>query len=172
MRSSFAVIVAMVLASGTVRAQESPAITPEMTAVEARLLAKVSPEGRAWIRQEAARQKSGTGVAGKIDSQTWTTYPSLTSMSDGDIIAIAFLVMMEAAKSANEDLKSVMAGVKAINKQKASIRETQRANTALGDAQAVRMQLYMDRRSKMLETASNLMKKMAESGSTTVRNMK
>jgi hypothetical protein len=70
-------------------------------------------------------------------------------------MAIAFLVMMEASKSADEDLKSVMAGVKAVNKEKASLRETQ------------------DRRAKMLETASNLMKKMAApGGSTTVRRLK
>jgi hypothetical protein len=51
-----------------------------------------------------------------------TTYPSLGSMGDGDIMAIAFIVMMEAAKSAQEDLKAIMAGVKAINKNKESQR--------------------------------------------------
>jgi len=33
-------------------------------------------------------------------------------------MAIAYLVMMEAAKSAREDLKSIMDGVKAINHEK------------------------------------------------------
>ena len=37
---------------------------------------------------------------------------------DGDIMALAFIVMMEAAKSAREDLKAIMDGVKAINKEK------------------------------------------------------
>jgi len=53
-----------------------------------------------------------------------TTYPNLGSMGDGDIMAIAFIVMMEAAKSAREDLKAIMAGVKAINKDKESQRES------------------------------------------------
>jgi hypothetical protein len=44
--------------------------------------------------------------------------PNLGAMADGDIMALAFIVMMEAAKSAREDLKAIMEGVKAINKQK------------------------------------------------------
>jgi hypothetical protein len=42
---------------------------------------------------------------------------------DGDIGAMAFIVMMEAVKSAREDLKSIMAGVKAINAAKQNLRE-------------------------------------------------
>ncbi|MEO7453290.1 MAG: hypothetical protein ABIV13_00830, partial [Fimbriimonadales bacterium] len=41
---------------------------------------------------------------------------------DGDITAIAFIVMMEAAKSAQDDLKAIMANVKAINSQKKKMR--------------------------------------------------
>jgi putative addiction module CopG family antidote len=40
------------------------------------------------------------------------------SAGDGDIMALAFIVIMEAAKSAREDLKTIMDGVKAINKEK------------------------------------------------------
>lgn len=41
----------------------------------------------------------------------------------GDIMAVAFIVMMEAAKSAREDLKAIMDGVKAINAAKARMRD-------------------------------------------------
>lgn len=37
--------------------------------------------------------------------------PNLGAMADGDIMALAFIVMMEAAKSAREDLKAMMEGV-------------------------------------------------------------
>lgn len=40
----------------------------------------------------------------------------------GDIEALAFIVLMEAAKSAQEDLKAIMAHVKAINDAKARLR--------------------------------------------------
>jgi putative addiction module CopG family antidote len=46
----------------------------------------------------------------------------LRDLASGDIEAMAFLVMM-AAKSAREDLKSIMAQVKAINAAKATLRE-------------------------------------------------
>lgn len=42
---------------------------------------------------------------------------------DCDIMALAFLVMMEAAKSAREDLKAIMDQVKAINTAKQGMRE-------------------------------------------------
>jgi len=40
-----------------------------------------------------------------------------------DVMALAFIVIMEAAKSAREDLKSIMDGVKAINKEKEGWRQ-------------------------------------------------
>jgi hypothetical protein len=42
----------------------------------------------------------------------------LKGIGGGDIDAIAFLVMMEAAHSAQDDLRTIMAGVKAINNAK------------------------------------------------------
>ena len=45
-------------------------------------------------------------------------YENLGNLADGDVMALAFIVMMEAAKSAREDLKSIMDGVKSINKEK------------------------------------------------------
>lgn len=51
-----------------------------------------------------------------------------------DIMAMAFAVMREAAQSAREDLKAIMAGVKAINEQKAGWRAI--ANTLNGYAAA------------------------------------
>jgi hypothetical protein len=45
------------------------------------------------------------------------------TMPDADTMALAFIVIMEAAKSAREDLKAIMDGVKAINEAKARCRE-------------------------------------------------
>src|SRR6266487_2034347 len=44
----------------------------------------------------------------------------LRSMDGSDIMTVAFIVMMEAAKSAREDLSAIMAGVKAINVAKSA----------------------------------------------------
>lgn len=47
---------------------------------------------------------------------------NLGSFGDGDILAMAFIVMMEASKSAQEDLKSIMDQVKNINSAKQKFR--------------------------------------------------
>jgi hypothetical protein len=140
---------------------------------------------------------------------------------EGDIEALCFIVLMEAAKSAQEDLKAVMAEVQAINAKKAALRAAQAALnaakasakpcptldcisaipassdfakadvdavkqtlTAVPDArrldklgemseqQQIRMQIYMDRRAKALETLSNIMKKISDTQSTIAGNMK
>jgi hypothetical protein len=49
-------------------------------------------------------------------------FAALRGIADGDILALAFLVMQQAAKSAQEDLKAIMARVKAINAAKAALR--------------------------------------------------
>lgn len=52
--------------------------------------------------------------------------PSQPIADDGaDIEALVFLTLMEAAKSAQEDLKQIMADVKAINRAKQALREVQ-----------------------------------------------
>ena len=57
---------------------------------------------------------------------------SMSGMSDGDIEALAFLVLMQAAKSAQEDLKAVMAHVKAINNNKQQQRKSMQEAQSLG----------------------------------------
>jgi putative addiction module CopG family antidote len=50
-------------------------------------------------------------------------YLVLGSIAGGDITALAFIVMMESAKSAQDDLKAVMDHVKSINRAKEMMRE-------------------------------------------------
>src|SRR5215204_3027209 len=52
-----------------------------------------------------------------------TELASLGDLGAADIEALAFLVLMQAAKSAQEDLKAVMARVKAINEAKSALRD-------------------------------------------------
>ena len=163
-------VAAVVVMAGDAQAQGTPAITPEMTTTETKLLTKVGPQTRTWIKQEAAKQRAANGVP-VISAESWKTLSPSASLTNADIEALMFLVLMESAKSSKEDLKSTMADVKAANAQKSSMRDAQATRTA-PDAQSLRLQVQMDRQAKMLQTASNLMKKMAEAGSTTVQNLK
>ena len=169
-------------------------------------------------------------------------------LSTADIEALAFTVLMESVKSAREDLKDIMAGVKAINAAKAALREKLQAvrrdlaaNSTLrdgetldlsrglgserayhqvmlptldpdgpggvrmvktdlhpgrivrprdlhialetvtthlddlsemGEMESLRLQMAMDRMSKLMSTLSNLLKKMSETSSSIVQNIK
>jgi hypothetical protein len=57
------------------------------------------------------------------DTISQTDWAVLGSLPEGDIQALAFLVLMQASKSAQEDLKAIMAGVKAIHATEAKLRE-------------------------------------------------
>jgi len=176
-----------------------------------------------------------------------SNYAVLGDVNDEDIEAMAFLVLLEAAKSAQEDLRESMARVKAINDAKAaqrdlvtkvshdisenaarrpplkfsrggigseegyhkmpvpqvdpatsgglrrvprdlqpgpikdvdelrSIGENLRSEldslSDLGELEAMRLQLLMDRRSKAMTALSNLIKKIGETSSPIVHNLK
>ena len=59
--------------------------------------------------------RSELAATGEMGS---ATYANLASVADADIAAMAFIVVMEAAKSAREDLAAIMEGVKSVNKEK------------------------------------------------------
>jgi|GEM_PF-3515745 len=62
-------------------------------------------------------------------------YPNLGAAGDGDITALAIIVMMEAARTTREDLKAIMTETKAANDKKAVMRDAMRARMqAMQDA--------------------------------------
>jgi hypothetical protein len=113
------------------------------------------------------------------------------SLADGDIMALALLVMMEAARSAQEDLKAIMDRVRSINRQKAAWRDVANeinehaAGVAecrikdqldslaeMGQMESLRLQMAMDRLSKLMSTVSNLLKRTSETAASITQNLK
>lgn len=198
---------------------------------------EINPNHTRWIRSVAADIRSGKTTVEEVQGLA-TTYAQLGKLGDADITALAFLVMMEAAKSAREDLKAIMEGIKAMNKQKQALREaldylkkiksekklisratydslkkvlaydslkniapaamqpvkqvarslpvTAAEFTELIDAyrdkldslneisemQSLRLQMIMDRLSKLMSTISNLFKKIGDTQSQVISNLK
>ncbi len=128
---------------------------------------------------------------------------------NAEIEALAFIVLMEASKSAEEDLKEIMASVKAIAQAKTAVRVSPRGRTSkssvdvesilqvmlavygkerdeeietlqrdldagaeLSELDSLRLQIEMDRNSKMMSALSNLLKKLADTNSSIVQNLK
>jgi hypothetical protein len=103
----------------------------------------------------------------------------------GDIESIAFIVMQQAAQDAQDDLKGIMKDVQdATGGQQESSTHTQvetgveRAKQKLdsmsemGEMESLRLQMAMDRLSKLMETLSNLLKKTSETSQGIIQNMK
>jgi putative addiction module CopG family antidote len=115
----------------------------------------------------------------------------LGTLDDADIMAMVFLVLMEAAKSAEEDLKAIMAQVNAINAAKCRLRHTiDKLSTGtsrdvedeltdtldslseMGEMESLRFQMAMDRLSKLMSTLSNILKKKSNTAQSITQNLK
>ena len=134
---------------------------------------------------------------------------SSTQPGEGvDIEALAFLVLMDASKSAQEDLREIMESVEEIHAAGRGIRPSSGPKTnhsldtdsilklmltvygkslehemealqrdvdakdELSDLESLRLQMLMDRVSQMMATLSNLLKKLADTNSSIVQNLK
>lgn len=120
-------VFAVMLTTFGVAAQILPAFPPGAEARETQLLARMNPQSRAWIKQEAARKVATGDFSEATAVSAAQSHIRGKNLADGmnyDVETLAFLVMMEAAKSAREDLKAIMDGVKQINDAKSKARET------------------------------------------------
>ena len=95
-------------------AQEKP--SPEAEAFFKKVMSQINPRHVAWVKSTAKTANE------KNEATNWAVLGNLNS---GDVEALCFLVMMQASKSTQEDLKAIMAKVKAINKQKQELRDMQ-----------------------------------------------
>lgn len=209
--------------------------TAEQEQLYNKMMGAINPRHVKWVKSTAAETNT-KGLSPDSVLARARAYGVLGSMNGQDIEAVAFLVLMQASKSAQEDLKAIMAKVKSINSQKAKQREllsslqqqksmsaaqldsfrylrnrtlalqkkqdpdTVRftrtrdkapANTRaeldaikdtikndldsmseMGEMESLRLQMLMDRKSKMMSTLSNLFKKISETASSITQNLK
>ncbi len=201
----------------------------EKEALYSRSMQLINPTHANWVRSTSSRIQSGRLDVSDVQAET-RKYAVLGKMGESDIEALAFLVLMEASKSAQEDLKSIMAQVKASNEKRKKMRAALNAlksgqsgiryntqldslkraggfiatnnpgrisavaikpltkadiDTALdqmkndldsmsemGEMESLRLQMAMDRMSKMMSTLSNLLKKIAGTAEQITQNLK
>lgn len=116
--SSFLILFFGLLVSFENKAQTSP----EAEAFFTKAMAQINPKHIAWVKS-TAKTAEGQNADEVGIKKSATNYAVLGSMNNQDIEALCFLVLMQASKSAQEDLKAIMAGVKSINQQKQAIRD-------------------------------------------------
>lgn len=213
-------------------------------ALHAKLAAGLPPSVRSWVEAEGRKAgrsvRAGTFDAVAVRAAARSRFAGQT-FADMDIEALVMLVMMQAARDAEEDLKAIMAEMKAANAAKQKLRDligkvnkdvaqnagkrdgdpcrppqcgvgraaladlapslarararadlSTRDIATLADLRAVqgelkgkldslnemsevtslRLQMMMDRRSKFISTLSNVMKKISDTQSSIVQNLK
>ena len=110
----------------------------------------------------------------------------LSGHADIDVEALVMLVVTRSARDAEADLRAVMSETKTINQQKRTTRQgPQHLDSVslrnsgdslnmdeLNDQQQLRLQTITDRRDRMMQTISNLLKKINDRRETIVQNLK
>ncbi len=238
-------IIIHLLAATNSYAQPQP--DPQAEAFYNKAMPVINKKHVAWIKQTAktVNEKKWEEAAIRQQAQQYAKGSSLGQM---DIEALVLLVMMEASKSAQEDLKAIMAKVKSINNNKETLRNavnrlqdkrqpaltrlqldsmkqltansnagrSQTAKTMqtskisgldstkvkrtavmtqpatkteidatadklkndldsmseMGETESLRLQMAMDRMSKMMSALSNLMKKISDTANQITQNLK
>ena len=158
-------------------------------AVAAHIRARLSLRGALWVDVEAKRLRDGKTSLGNVEGDARQAGGGLLigAIPPGaDIEELAFLVLMEAAKSADDDLRNVMDEVQAENAAKQSQRSSlQSARAAalsledeknslgdLSEQQSLRLQMAIDRRAKYIETISDILKEIGDTDQSIIKNLK
>ncbi len=185
MRSTILLTLAMLVLAEGADAQSEPSLTRDMQAMEAKLLTHIGPQTRTWIKQEAAREHASNTTSETTAVRALASFP-YGSLHNSNIMALAFLVMMESAKSAQEDLKEIMARVKAINNAKAgysaylqsrngaTVRSKEHLDSLdrIASMESLRLQMAMDRQAKLESMLSNVMKQLSSTAASITQDLK
>lgn len=127
----------MALVPVVVYAQEK--IPENATAFYNKAVTEINPKHYSWIKQTAVNVNKNNSDEAAITTQA-KNYGSVLGLGEQDIMALAFLVMMEASKSAQEDLKAIMNEVKNVNKEKEKFRSLSiQANKYSGENAGLKM---------------------------------
>lgn len=120
----------LLVISGSAISQQVPAFPEGAEKLNTKLLSAINTRHTGWVKAEAAKMRDKQSSPAEATSVA-ANYGQLNKMQGTDIDALAFLVLMQAAKSAQEDVKAVMASVKAVNATKEKMRETKEAREKL-----------------------------------------
>lgn len=205
------------------RAQQQP--SPEAEQFFSMAMSQINSKHVGWIKRTAA-DTNYNNLNQQVLSRKAKAYAGIYSITgEADIQALVFLVLMQATKSANEDIRAIMEKVKSDNEKKKKLREAQETlsknqaislgqydsiNLALikpvikqqvavnqsnisrqdikslaekvsrdldsmnemSEMNSLRLQMAMDRLSKMQSSLSNILKKIDSTKNQIVQNLK
>jgi hypothetical protein len=118
------------------RAQQQP--SPEAEQFFSMAMSQINSKHVGWIKRTAA-DTNYNNLNQQVLGRKAKAYAGIYSITgEADIQALVFLVLMQASKSANEDIRAIMEKVKSDNEKKKKLREAQETiknNQAISPAQ-------------------------------------
>jgi hypothetical protein len=151
------------------RALSAP-IPRDYTQMGQNLRSRLTPAGLAWAAQKAPLFRNGSIDEDQIRADaSQSRDPLLASLGQGqqaDIEALVFVVMFQVAQDARSDQRDVLTQVQAANTAR------REGAAEMGEEGNLRMQLAMDRMSKMMTVLSNILKKTSDTSSSIIQNVK
>ena len=179
-----ALLLGVEMATGVVHAQARgsakqatlrvPPLPDDAVRLQAKMAPKMVPTARLKIQGAAMKVRSqpaanSTELLAHARTAAWEAFPALRAT---DVDVATYLVMMQAATDAQDDLTATMRQMQAVNNQKEAQRS---AGAAAGDmSQDMQMKLQMEQQqySQCMEAVSNIMKTVSDTSSSIVQNMK
>lgn len=153
----------------------------------ARLTASLSPSAKRKVQAAAAevaataKRQPAITVAQLQSVARASVGRSFPSLAGVDIDAVVFMVMMQCAQDQQSDLQQTMTQMQQNTHAKQAARASAQAGSAaqanaqmsdMSTETQLRLQMQMDRRSKLLRVISNVMKSASDTQSAVVANLK
>lgn len=156
-------------------AQVPAAMPPDADAFYKNAMPTISPQLKNVIIKSASILKNQQ-VNGDSLIKALHFNPALKGMSDENIVAISTLIMVQASKDADEDLKKMVLSMRngnetetVSNKKGADKNES---SQELNDRKQLMLQMIMNRKSKMAEEISLVINKIYGNRENIINNLK
>jgi hypothetical protein len=201
---------------GIATVEAAPAFPPGAEAREAQLIAKLNPQARAWLKQEAMREAASNIASDAVATQAVRSAGPGLNLAGMSIEDAVMLVMMIVSRDADEDMRRMLTEMENARRQKQAMRQTiqnQKAAQAsvnsqlrqeyaaqqarpkiarsaaldayltgqnvsydslsdMSQEQQLKLQMALDRRTKALQTLSNILKKTSDTSQGIIQNLK
>lgn len=184
MRAAVIVLASLLVvpASAQQKTMQVRPLPDEAAHQNARLAPSLSPSAKAKVQTAsrtlaAAIKRNPKMTAAQMQAQARASVAqAFPGLSGVDIDAVVFLVMTECAQDQQSDLEAQMNQMQQANAQKQALRNQQNAmnqqQSDMSQQMQTELQMEMDRRSKLLEAISNVMKTASDTQSAVIANMK
>jgi hypothetical protein len=151
--------------SQKIAAQVSKVMPPEADEFYNKSIPFLRPEIKQIVLQTAASIKHRI-INGDSLCNSLHKHPQLKGMSNNDIEGITVLIMVQASKDNDDDLKKMVMQISRSSNQNNSLAKEN------DDSQNSKLQVIIDRKSGMVEEINYVMKKISENPQDIIDNLK